>query len=165
MKPSAGFVPGYHAPAAGDTSGQILVAPQGTTAPHAQQPLKANTGQPARAVAADAGPCSEATLRERRRRHIHGYVTTGWHYHGHAAAAGIHAPRGTRTRARQVTRRRGGSRSRSRRCKQTGTPGFGQSNQARGCRHMRVRGLDPVAQEGSLVCLAHNVLKRANARA
>jgi hypothetical protein len=43
-------------------------------------------------------------------------------------------------------------------------PVFGQIKQARGFRQMLLRGLAHVAQEWSLVCLAHNFLKLAHAR-
>lgn len=117
-----------------------------------------------REVSADAGYCSEANLRELRRRHINGYVATGRQHHGHAAAAGTrHAQGGTRTRAMQVKLRRGGYRSRYRLRKQTVEPVFGQIKQARGFRQVLLRGLYKVAQEWSLVCMAHNFLKLANA--
>ena len=171
MKTADGFVQGYNAQAAVDAASQIIVAQQVTNAPNDQQQLaplvaqiKANTGRQAREVSADAGYCSEANLRELKRRHIQGYVATGRHHHGQAAAT-RHAQRGTRTWAMQVKLRRGGYRSRSRLRKQTVEPVFGQIKQGRGFRQMRWRGLAPVAQEWSLVCLAHNFLKLANARA
>ncbi len=122
MRTADGFVQGDNAQAAVDAASQIIVAQQVTNAPNDQQQLapllaqiKANTGRQTREVSADAGYCSEANLRELRRRHIHGYVATGRQHHGHAAAAGTHhAQRGTRTRAMQVKLRRGGYRSRYR---------------------------------------------------
>ena len=75
-----------------------------------------------------------------------------------------YAPRGTRTRAMPVKLRRGTYRSRYRLRTQTVEPVFGQIKQARGFRQMLLRGLDYVAQAWSLVCLAHNFLKLANAR-
>ena len=171
MKTADGFVQGYNAQAAVDAASQIIVAQQVTNAPNDQQQLaplvaqiKANTGRQAREVSADAGYCSEANLRELKRRHIQGYVATGRHHHGQAAAT-RHAQRGTRTWALQVKLRRGGYRSRYRLRKQTVEPVFGQIKQGRGFRQMLVRGLAHVAQEWSLVCLAHNFLKLANARA
>ena len=171
MKTADGFVQGYHAQAAVDAASQIIVAQQVTNAPNDQQQLaplvaqiKANTGRQAREVSADAGYCSEANLRELKRRHIQGYVATGRHHHGQAAAT-RHAQRGTRTWAMQVKLRRGGYRSRSRLRKQTVEPVFGQIKQGRGFRQMLLRGLAHVAQEWSLVCLAHNFLKLTNARA
>lgn len=173
MKTTDGFVQGYNAQAAVDAASQIIVAQQVTNAPNDQQQLaplvaqiKANTGRQAREVSADAGYCSDANLRELKRRHIQGYVATGRHHHGHAAATGTrHAQGGIRTRAMQVKLRRGGYRSRYRLRKQTVEPVFGQIKQARGFRQMLLRGLEKVTQEWSLVCLAHNFLKLAHARA
>lgn len=173
MKTAEGFVQGYNAQAAVDAASQIIVAQHVTHAPNDQQQLapllaqiKANTGRPAREVSADAGYCSEANLRELRRRHIKGYVATGRQRHGQAAAVGAgHAPGESRTRAMQIKLRRGGYRSRYRLRKQTVEPVFGQIKQARGFRQVLLRGLAHVAQEWSLVCLAHNFLKLAKALA
>ena len=63
-----------------------------------------------------------------------------------------------------VKLRRGTYRSRYRLRMQTVEPVFGQIKQVRGFRQMLLRGLDHVAQAWSLVCLAHNFLKLANAR-
>jgi glutamine synthetase type III len=43
-------------------------------------------------------------------------------------------------------------------------PVFGQIKQARGFRQFLMRGLDKVAHEWGLVCLAHNMLKLAQGR-
>jgi len=171
MKTADGFVQGYNAQAAVDAASQIIVAQQVTNAPNDQQQLaplvaqiKANTGRQAREVSADAGYCSDANLRELKRRHIQGYVATGRHHHGHAAATGTrHAQGGIRIWAMQVKLRRGGYRSRYRLRKQTVEPVFGQIKQARGFRQMLLRGIEKVTQEWSLVCLAHNFLKLAKA--
>ncbi|NOS79627.1 MAG: IS1182 family transposase [Nitrospira sp. CG24D] len=173
MKTAEGVVQGYNAQAAVDAASQIIVAQHVTPAPNDQQQLvsllaqiKANTGRQAREVSADAGYCSEANLRELRRRHISGYVATGRQHHGQAAATGhCPAPAGARTRAMRLKLRRGGYRSRYRLRKQTVEPVFGQIKQARGFRQVLLRGLSNVAQEWSLVCLAHNFLKLAKALA
>jgi transposase len=173
MKTAEGFVQGYNAQAAVDAASQIIVAQHVTHAPNDQQQLaslltqiKANTGRQAREVSADAGYCSEANLRELRRRHITGYVATGRQHHGQAAAVGpCQAQAGARTRAMRLKLRRGGYRSRYRLRKQTVEPVFGQIKQARGFRQVLLRGLANVAQEWSLVCLAHNFLKLAKALA
>lgn len=171
MKTAEGFVQGYNAQAAVDAASQIIVAQQVTNASNDQQQLaplvaqiKANTGRQAREVSADAGYCSEANLRELRRRHITGYVATGRQHHGQAAAVGpCQAQAGARTRAMRLKLRRGGYRSRYRLRKQTVEPVFGQIKQARGFQQVLLRGLANVTQEWSLVCLAHNLLKLAKA--
>ena len=173
MKTAEGFVQGYNAQAAVDAASQIIVAQHVTHAPNDQQQLapllaqiKANTGRQAREVSADAGYCSEANLQELRRRHITGYVATGRQHHGQAAAVGpCQALAGARTRTMRLKLRRGGYRSRYRLRKQTVEPVFGQIKQARGFRQVLLRGLSKVAQEWSLVCLAHNFLKLAKALA
>ena len=48
--------------------------------------------------------------------------------------------------------------------KQLPEPVFGQIKQARGFRQFLMRGLDKVAHEWGLVCLAHNMLKLAQGR-
>ena len=48
--------------------------------------------------------------------------------------------------------------------KQLPEPVFGQIKQARGFRQFLMRGLDKVANEWGLVCLAHNMLKLAQGR-
>jgi Transposase DDE domain len=173
MKTADGFVQGYNAQAAVDAASQIIVAQHVTNAPNDQQQLaplvaqiKANTGRPAREVSADAGYCSDVNLRELRHRHIKGYVATGRQYHGQAAAVGTRSAHASAlTQAMRLKLRRGGYRSRYRLRKQTVEPVFGQIKQARGFRQVLLRVLSNVAQEGSLVCLAHNFLKLAKALA
>ena len=48
--------------------------------------------------------------------------------------------------------------------KQLPEPVFGQIKQARGFRQFLMRGLDTVAHEWGLVCLAHNMLELAQGR-
>jgi hypothetical protein len=57
--------------------------------------------------------------------------------------------------------RAGGHASPYRLREQLPEPVFGQIKQARGFRQCLFRGLDKVANEWGLVCLAHNVLKLA----
>lgn len=59
--------------------------------------------------------------------------------------------------------KRGGHRSRYRLRKQLPEPVFGQIRQARGGRQFLQRGLEKVADEWTLVCLAHNITKMARA--
>ena len=60
--------------------------------------------------------------------------------------------------------RAGGHDSPYRLRKQLPEPVFGQIKQARGFRQFLMRGLDKVAREWGLVCLAHNMLKLAHAQ-
>ena len=59
--------------------------------------------------------------------------------------------------------KRGGHRSRYRLRKQLPESVFGQIRQARGFRQFLLRGLEKVADEWALVCLAHNITKMARA--
>ena len=60
--------------------------------------------------------------------------------------------------------RPGGHESPYRLRKQSPEPVFGQIKQARGFRQFLMRGLNKVAHEWGLVCLAHNMLKLAQGR-
>jgi len=48
--------------------------------------------------------------------------------------------------------------------KQLPEPAFGQIKQARGFRQFLLRGVEKVAREWALVCVAHNILKLAHRR-
>ena len=172
MKSHDGFIQGYNAQAVVDADSQVIVA-QGLT-PNAsdQQQLaplvaqiKQNSARQARQLSADAGYCSEANLKELRRRHINGYIATGRQKHGKATVAGERKGKlGTYVYAMWQKLRRGGYRSRYRLRKQTVEPVFGQIKQARGFRQFLLRGVRKVSGEWSLICTAHNLLKLAAAR-
>jgi transposase len=172
MKSREGFIQGYNAQAAVDAGHQVIVA-HGLTShasdAHHLEPMldqiRTNTGRQARELSADAGYCSEHNLNALNRRRIRGYVATGRHKHGEAAATGARkTEEGTRVHAMRIRLRRAGYRSRYRLRKQVVEPVFGQIKQARGFRQFMLRGLSQVAGEWSLVCSAHNVLKLAGAR-
>ena len=79
------------------------------------------------------------------------------------------ARRGRRRRRRRVAAMRerikaGGHSSPYRLRKQLPEPVFGQIKQARGFRQFLLRGVEKVANEWGLVCLAHNILKLAQGR-
>ena len=172
MQARDGFIQGYNAQAAVDAEHQVIVA-QGLSnqASDAQQlepmlaHIRRNMGRQARELSADAGYCSEHNLTVLVRRHVRGYVATGRHQHGAAAAVGRRktVPR-TRVHAMTIRLKRAGYRSRYRLRKQVVEPVFGQIKQARGFRQFLLRGLSQVAGEWSLVCSAHNLLKLAGAR-
>ena len=95
MKTQDGFIQGYNAQAAVDAEHQVIVA-QGLTNQasdaHQLEPMlthiRRNTGRQARELSADAGYCSEHNLTALARRHVRGYIATGRHQHGAAAAVG-----------------------------------------------------------------------------
>jgi transposase len=169
MKTNDGFIQGYNAQAAVDASSQVIVA-RGLTQSAADAgqltalvtEIKANTGQQAKEISADAGYCSEANLKELNRRRIDAYVATGRQKHGQASATGEGGSKfGGRVGAMREKLRRGGYRSRYRLRKQTVEPVFGQIKQARGFRQFLLRGAEKVAGEWDLLCTAHNLLKWA----
>ena len=72
---------------------------------------------------------------------------------------------GTLIESMREKRKRGGWRSPYRLRKQVVEPVFGQIKQAMGFRQFLLRGLAKVQAEWSLVCTAHNLLKRVRASA
>jgi hypothetical protein len=71
---------------------------------------------------------------------------------------------GARIAAMRAKIKAGGHASPYRLRKQLPEPVFGQIKQARGFRQFLLRGVEKVAAEWSLVCLAHNILKLAQGR-
>jgi len=168
MKTPNGFEQTYNAQAAVDASSQVIVAEGLTNAGNDKQQvvpmteaIAKNTGRTPRELSADSGYCSEANLEELERRGIRGYVATGRQKHGTVSATG----KGMGDRVRGMSRRlrQGGHRSRYRLRKQTVEPVFGQIKAARGFRQFLLRGLAKVSDEWRLICIAHNLLKLANA--
>src|SRR5262249_9526374 len=95
MKAGDGFVQAYNCQAVVDDFDQVIVAQALTNmATDVQQltpmveAVKTNTGRQAQELSADAGYCSEANLRELKRRRIRGYVATGKDRHGDGRAKG-----------------------------------------------------------------------------
>ena len=168
MKTPNGFEQTYNAQAAVDANSQVIVAEGLTNAGNDKQQvvpmteaIEKNTGRTPRELSADSGYCSEANLEELERRDIRGYVATGRQKHGTVSATG----KGMGDHVRGMSRRlrQGGHRSRYRLRKQTVEPVFGQIKAARGFRQFLLRGLAKVSDEWRLICIAHNLLKLANA--
>ena len=117
--------------------------------------IEANLGRKPAQLSADAGYCSEANLRR-------------W---SSAASTPISRRGGPSTRAREKAAgavaamrekiKAGGHLSAYRLRKQLPEPVFGQIKQARGFRQFLLRGVEKVAAEWAVVCIAHNVLKLA----
>jgi hypothetical protein len=160
-----GFVQAYNAQAAVDATAQIIVA-HGLTSMAADAPslvtltdaITDNMGRPPKELSADAGYCSEANLAALEAREIPAYVATG-----RAKTPAGRVRGGPLTQAMATKLKRGGHRSRYRLRKQVVEPVFGQIKQARGFRQFLLRGLEKVANEWALVCLAHNITKMARA--
>lgn len=172
MKDSKGFEQSYNAQAAVDADSQVIVAADVTNETNDKRQVVAmvaaiaeQTGDLPQELSADSGYCSEANLAHLAERGIRGYIATGRQRHGSASATGKAVSRGEHTAAMARRLRRGGHRGRYRLRKQTVEPVFGQIKSARGFRQFLLRGLAAVGDEWRLVCLAHNLVKLARARA
>jgi hypothetical protein len=152
MKTKDGFIQGYNAQAAVDAEAQVIVA-------HGLDAVEANMGRKPEQVSADAGYCSDANLEAMESRYIDAYIAAGRAKHPTDGEGG-----GKRVAAMREKIRVGGHDTPYRLRKQLPEPVFGQIKQARGFRQFLTRGLDKVAHEWGLVCLAHNMLKLAQAR-
>jgi transposase len=171
MKTPNGFEQAYNAQAAVDADSQVIVAESLTNAGNDKQQvvpmaeeIEKNTGRVPKELSGDCGYCSEDNLEELERLGIRGYIATGRQKHGTASATKKGAGRdGTRVQKMSRRLKQGGHRSRYRLRKQTVEPVFGQIKGARGFRQFHLRGLEKVADEWRLICLAHNLLKLAKA--
>ena len=163
MKAKDGFIQGYNAQAAVDSTDQVIVA-KGVTECAADSgqlvplvdAIEANTRRKPRELSADTGYCSEANLEALEERRIRGYIATGRQKH---PAGGEDKRKGPRVEAMRQRLKRGGRRSRYRLRKQVVEPVFGQIKQARGFRQFLMRGIDKVRGEWALLCTVHNILK------
>jgi hypothetical protein len=89
-------------------------------------------------------------------REIDAYIAPGRAKHAGAGEGG-----GARIAALRAKIKAGGHDSPYRLRKQLPEAVFGQIKQARGFRQFLLRGVEKVASEWGLVCLAHNILKLA----
>ena len=166
MKTKDGFIQGYNAQAAVDATAQVIVAhgldakqsDQHQLAPMADA-IEANLGKKPTQLSADAGYCSDANLTAMEERE---------HRRLYRAGAG-QARRGRRRRRRP--RRRHARKNQGRRAlqplplKKAAARAGVRTDQA-GARlpSVSLRGVEKVANEWGLVCLAHNILKLAQGR-
>jgi transposase len=163
MKTKDGFIQGYNAQAAVDAEAQVIVA-YGLDAKASDQhqltpmvdAIEANMGRKPEQVSADAGYCSDANLAAMESSGIDAYIATGRAKHPTEGEEGSDRVAKMREKIKA-----GGHETPYRLRKQLPEPVFGQIKQARGFRQFLMRGLDKVAQEWGLVCLAHNLLKLA----
>jgi transposase len=166
MKTKDGFIQGYNAQAAVAAEAQVIVA-HGLDANGSDQhhltpmvdAVEANMGRKPDEVSADAGYCSDANLAAMEERAIDAYIAAGRAKHPTDGEGGS-----VRIAAMREKIRAGGHDTPYRLRKQLPEPVFGQIKQARGFRQFLMRGLDKVANEWGLVCLAHNMLKLAQGR-
>ncbi len=166
MKTKDGFIQGYNAQAAVDAEAQVIVA-HGLDANGSDQhqltpmvdAVEANMGRKPDEVSADAGYCSDANLAAMEERAIDAYIAAGRAKHPTDGEGGSKRVADMREKIKA-----GGHETPYRLRKQLPEPVFGQIKQARGFRQFLMRGLDKVALEWGLVCLAHNMLKLAQGR-
>ena len=121
--------------------------------------IEANLGKKPTQLSADAGYCSDANLTAMEEREIDAYIAPGRAKHAGEGEGG-----GVRVAAMRERIKAGGHSSPYRLRKQLPEPVFGQIKQARGFRQFLLRGVEKVANEWGLVCLAHNILKLAQGR-
>jgi hypothetical protein len=167
MKTKDGFIQGYHAQAAVDATAQVIVAHglDARQSDHHQlapiaDAIEANLGKKPAQMSADAGYCSAANLAALEGRGVDAYSAPGRAKHAGEGEGG-----GARVAAMRAKIKAGGHASPYRLRKQLPEPVFGQIKQARGFRQFLLRGVEKVASEWGLVCLAHNILKLAHGRA
>ena len=167
MKTKDGFIQGYNAQAAVDATAQVMRHPrprrEAGSIEHRSAPMadaiEANLGKKPTQLSADAGYCSDANLTAMEEREIDAYLAPGRAKHAGEGEGG-----GARVAAMRERIEAGGHSSPYRLRKQLPEPVFGQIKQARGFRQFLLRGVEKVANEWGLVCLAHNLLKLAQGR-
>jgi transposase len=160
-----GYIQGWNAQAAVDSTAQVIVAHTLTQSMSDQGQLavlvdaiEANLGARPKETSADAGYSSEANLAALADRGVAGYIATGRAKHAADAKRGVGGPL---TQAMRRKLKRAGRRSRYRLRKQIVEPVFGQIKQARGFRQFLLRGIEKVRAEWALICTAHNITKLA----
>jgi transposase len=163
LKTKDGYIQGFNAQAAVDSTAQIIVAHGLTqsTSDHDQlvplvDAIEQNLGRRPKEASADAGYCSEANFEALADREVSAYIATGRAKH---PADGKRKITGPLTKAMRDKLKRAGWRSRYRLRKQVVEPVFGQIKQARGFRQFLLRGLEKVRAEWALICTAHNLTK------
>src|SRR6266853_2379701 len=174
MKGGDGFVQGYNAQAAVESTLQLIVGQDVTQAANDKEQIKPmlqvlekQSGQRPDAALADSGYCSEKNLEYLETGNESGpildaYIATGKQKHGESRQP---CPRGPlpedATRGERMKRKlqtKAGRRVYAAR-KTIVEPVFGQIKQARGFRQFLLRGLDKVRGEWAVICLTHNILK------
>jgi transposase len=168
LKGSEGWMQGYNCQAAVDSDHQVIVAigvsNQPSDAVHLLPMLErihANTGQWPEALITDAGYCSTANLEACEHRDLNAYISLSRQQHGQR-------PRPSRGRAPKDLDARGRMDRKLR--SKTGQaiyalrktivePVFGQIKGSRRLDRFRLRGLEKVNGEWSLMATTHNILK------
>ena len=164
-----GFIQGYTAVLAVDDEAQVIVSQHVTpSSPEVHELLPAveaieqALGQRPKQVVADAGYWSQENIERLEAQSIDGYIARGRVKHNEPPPP---SPRGripaklTSVERMQRKLKTKAGRAVYARRKAIVEPVNGQIKQARGFRQFLRRGVERVAQEWSLVCTAHNLLK------
>lgn len=174
MRGPDGFVQGYNAQAAVESTAQLIVGQTVTAAANDKEQLlpmlekmEQQSGQRPEAILADSGSCSEKNLElleaaAESGPRVTGYIATGKQKHGEYRQP---CPRGPLPKdAPRVERMKRKLQTKAGKAvyaarKTIVEPVFGQIKHVRGFRQFLLRGIEKVRAEWSLVCLTHNVLK------
>jgi len=170
LKDGTGYVQGYNCQTVVDEEHQIIIAAGASNQAPDVEYLKpmleaavANCGATPAVFTADAGYWSDGNARFCDELGTDAYIATGRQKHGTPASddQGSNSNRKEsepRRQMREKLRSEDGKAKYARR-KAVAEPPFGQIKEARGIRRFRLRGMDQVRQEWSLICAGHNLLK------
>jgi transposase len=168
LKGGDGWIQGYNCQAAVDGDHQVIVAigvsNQASDAVHLLpmlERIQANTGQQPDAFIADAGYCSTANLEACEERGLNAYISTSRQQHGHRPRPSRgRAPKDLDARGRMDRKLRSVSGQAIYALRKTVVePVFGQIKGARRLDRFRLRGLEKVNGEWTLMATTHNILK------
>ena len=168
LKGGDGWIQGYNCQAAVDGDHQVIVAigvsNQASDAVHLLpmlERIEANTGQQPDAFIADAGFCSTANLEACEERGLNAYISTSRQQHGHRPRPSRgRAPKDLDARGRMDRKLRSVSGQAIYALRKTVVePVFGQIKGARRLDRFRLRGLEKVNGEWTLMATTHNILK------
>jgi transposase len=169
MKGSDGFVQGYNAQAAVESTSQLIVGQAVTQEANDKQQVVSmveiidqQSGQKPGQLLADSGYCSEKNLEHLEEKEIDAYIATQKQKHGKQTVACKRGPlpKGA-TRVDRMKRKlqtKAGAKVYAAR-KSIVEPVFGQIKQGRGFRQFCMRGINKVRAEWAMVCMTHNILK------
>ena len=169
MKGSDGYVQGYNAQAAVESTSQLIVGQAVTQDANDKKQvtpmvktIEQQSGQKPGQLVADSGYCSEQNLAHLERQQIDAYVATEKVRHSRQTVSCKRGPlpKGA-TRVDRMKRKlqtKAGAEVYAKR-KSIVEPVFGQIKQARGFRQFLLRGIKKVQAEWAMVCMTHNILK------
>jgi transposase len=168
MKGADGFVQGYNAQAAVESTTQLIVAQAVTQEANDKQQvepmvaaIQEQAGQKPEELLADSGYCSDKNIEHLEHQEIEAYIATGRQKHGEKEICkpGPLPEGATRVdRMKRKLQTKAGSAIYAAR-KSIVEPVFGQIKQARGFRQFLLRGIEKVRAEWAIVCMTHNILK------